>query len=239
MLDLLKSFADENEIYLSERMLERFDAFRSFLIEKNKEINLTAIDDPKDIEIKHFIDSLAAADIIEALEGDDFDLVDIGCGAGFPGIPLKIAFPAAEFTLIDSQNKKINFVNEAVKLLGLKKITAQAIRAEDLGQGKKRESFDICVSRAVAEAAVLCEYCLPLVKIGGHCIFYKSGDCEEEIEKAQKAIHAMGGELEDIKKVSLPEHKGERSLVIISKEKAAPIKYPRRSGKPSKSPIRT
>ena len=239
MLDLLENYAEENGIYLSEKMLERFDVFRNFLIEKNKQINLTSIDDPRDIEIKHFIDSLAGADIIEALEGDDFDLVDIGCGGGFPGIPLKIVFPAAEFTLIDSQKKKIDFVNEAIKMLGLKKVTALAIRAEDLGQGKKRESFDICTSRAVADTAVLCEYCLPLVKTGGHCILYKSGDCEEEVEKAQKAIHTMGGELEDIKKVSLPEHKGERSLVIINKEKAAPIKYPRRSGKPSKSPIRT
>ena len=238
MLEILKEFALENEIYLSEKQLNRFETFRNFLIEKNREINLTAIEDPQEIEIKHFIDSLEGADIIEALEGEDFSLIDIGCGAGFPGIPLKIVFPAAEFTLADSQNKKISCVKEAIKLLELKNISAISARAEELGQSKKRESFDICVSRAVAQLPVLCEYCLPLVRTGGHCILYKAGNCEEELDEAEPAIELLGGEVEDIKKVSLPKGAGERSLVIISKEKAAPIKYPRRPGKPSKSPIR-
>ena len=236
-LNLLKKFAEENEIYLSEKKLEQFEKYRSFLIEKNKVINLTAIDDPEGIEIKHFIDSLAAADVIEALAGEDFSLVDIGCGAGFPGIPLKIVFPQAKVTLVDSVNKKINCVNEAIKLLGLKKAETAAARAEDLGRGKRRESFDICVSRAVADTGILIEYCLPLVEVGGYCILYKSGDCAEEIQKAEPAVRLLGGEIEDIKKVFLPKNSGERSLVIISKEKATPAKYPRRPGKPSKSPI--
>ena len=239
MLEILKTFAGENEIYLSEKQLEQFELFRNFIIKKNKVVNLTSIDDPKEIEIKHFIDSLTGADIIEALEGDDFSLVDIGCGGGFPGIPLKIVFPAAEFELIDSSNKKINCVNEAISLLKLKGAEAAAKRAEDMGQSEKRESFDICVSRAVADMSVLLEYCLPLTAVGGYCILYKSGNCEEEVERSEKIMRILGGEIEDIKKVSLPENSGERSLIIISKEKAAPKKYPRRPGKPSKSPIRT
>ena len=239
MLDILKAFARENEIYLSEKQLDKFERFREYLIAKNKEINLTAINDPEEIEIKHFIDSLEGADIIQALEGEDFSLADIGCGGGFPGIPLKIVFPQAEFTLVDSQNKKIKCVNEAINLLELKKIQAAAARAEELGQGRKRESFDICVSRAVADMSVLLEYCLPLTAVGGYCILYKSGRCEEEVEKSENIMRMLGGELEDIKKVSLPKGAGERSLVIISKEKAAPKKFPRRPGKPSKSPIRT
>ena len=237
MLDILKAFARENEIYLSEKQLDKFEKFRKYLIAKNKEINLTAINDPEEIEIKHFIDSLEGADIIQALEGEDFSLADIGCGGGFPGIPLKIVFPQAEFTLVDSQNKKIKCVNEAINLLELKKIQAVAARAEELGQGRKRESFDICVSRAVADMSVLLEYCLPLTAVGGYCILYKSGSCEEEADRSENVMRMLGGELEDIKKVSLPKNAGERSLVIISKEKATPAKYPRRPGKPSKSPI--
>lgn len=237
MLDILKAFAQENEIYLSEKKIEQFEKFRSFLIEKNKVINLTAINDPEGIEIKHFIDSLAAADVIEALAGEDFSLVDIGCGAGFPGIPLKIVFAQAEMTFVDSVNKKINCVNEAIKLLDLKKTQALNARAEDIGRGKRRESFDICVSRAVADMGILLEYCLPLTAVGGYCILYKSGSCEEEADRSENVMRMLGGELEDIKKVSLPKNAGERSLVIISKEKATPAKYPRRPGKPSKSPI--
>lgn len=246
----LSQFAEKNNICLNEEDLEKFDRFCSTLISENKVMNLTAISDPDEIEIKHFIDSLEAATVInrlwkeiqEGTEGEDesFRLVDVGTGAGFPGIPLKIYFKNASFTLLDSLNKRINFLNKVIEQLNLKNIETVSARAEDFAKAGSvsRETFDFCVSRAVADMSVLLEYCLPMVKEGGFCVFYKSGDFQKELENAQTAMKILGGELAGTQEFVLPETDAGRSLVIIRKIKATPDKYPRRSGKPSKSPIK-
>ena len=233
--ELLKTYAEDNGFILSDKQADQFERFADMLIEKNKVMNLTAILEPREIEIKHMIDSIGAASLIKDLGGNSFSLLDVGCGAGFPGIPLKILYPENKFTLLDSSNKRINFVNEVIIALELENISAVAARAEDF---KERELFDICISRAVASLNVLCEYTLPFVKVGGHCIFYKSTDIEEEIVDAKAAIIELGGSLLCVNKHELPENCGGRSHVVIRKVSETPLKYPRRAGKPAKSPIK-
>ena len=234
-LDKLKEFAKEKNIELSRQQLGQFEEFAELLLEKNKVMNLTAITDIGEMEVKHFIDSLESAPF---LEGEAFSLIDVGTGAGFPGIPLKIAFPKADFVLMDSLNKRIEFIKEAASRLGLENINAVAGRAEDLARTDYRESFDYCVSRAVANMSVLLEYCLPFVKTGGMCILYKSGEFEQELKEAENAMKVLGGELSDIKTFELAGSDIARSLIFIRKKEATPDKYPRRPGKPSKSPIK-
>ena len=242
----LSQFAEKNNLVLSAEDLEKFSQFCSTLIAENKVMNLTAIDDPDEIEIKHFIDSLEAATAINRLWNENqgleetFRLVDVGTGAGFPGIPLKIYFKNAHFTLLDSLNKRILFLNKVINQLQLENIEAVSSRAEDFAKvgSVSRETFDFCVSRAVADMSVLLEYCLPMVTVGGYCILYKSGDFQEELENAEKAMEVLGGELAGIEEFTLPETDAGRSLILIKKIKATPDKYPRRSGKPSKSPIK-
>ncbi len=252
--DILKEHAKTKNIELTSEMIEKFDAFETLLIDRNKVMNLTAITDEKEVEIKHMVDSLAAAPLImekalkikESCPCSDAEkettrcrILDIGTGAGFPGIPLKIALPKFEFLLADSLNKRINFIDEVIEKTGLKDIKAIAGRAEDLAKtgAPLRESFDICVSRAVADMAVLAEYSLPFIKQGGYAIFYKAADCKEEIQNARNAIKELGGEIENIIEYELPENYGKRALIVINKKNTTPDKYPRRAGKPSKSPI--
>ncbi len=232
--ELLRQFAKDNNIELSDHQIGQFERFAEILIEKNKVMNLTAITDPDQIEIKHMIDSLEGVLIIRELTGGDFSLLDVGCGAGFPGIPLKIAFPDNRFVLLDSLNKRINFVNETVKELGMINITGVAVRAEDY---KERATFDICTSRAVAGINVLLEYSMPFLKVGGYCVLYKSGEYADELEKADNAIRILGGEFYKAYDIELPANGGSRSLVVIKKTSETPEKYPRRAGKPSKSPL--
>lgn len=250
----LSQFAENNNIILSSEDMDKFSLFCSTLIAENKVMNLTAIDDPKEIEIKHFIDSLEAVSVIDRLwkemcispeldatEAENgFRLVDIGTGAGFPGIPLKIYYKNSSFTLLDSLNKRILFLNKVIDQLNLANIETVSARAEDFAKvgSVSRETYDFCVSRAVADMAVLLEYCLPTLKVGGYCILYKSGDIKDELERAQKAIDILGGELAGTEEFILPENGDGRSLVIIKKIKATPEKYPRRSGKPSKQPLK-
>ena len=208
--------------------------YSEILREKNKVMNLTAITDPTEIVTRHFLDCAALAPYMP----QDGRVLDVGTGAGFPGIPLKIAFPEVEVVLLDSLNKRVKFLNEVIGQLGLSKITAVHGRAEDFARQKDyREQFDLVVSRAVANLSSLSEYCLPYVKVGGRFVSYKSGKLNEELTAAQKAIHVLGGEAKEPVYFQLTGTEDERSFVCIEKGKATPKKYPRKAGTPAKEPI--
>lgn len=208
--------------------------YSEILREKNKVMNLTAITDPTEIVTRHFLDCAALAPYMP----QDGRVLDVGTGAGFPGIPLKIAFPEVEVVLLDSLNKRVKFLNEVIGQLGLSKITAVHGRAEDFARQKDyREQFDLVVSRAVANLSSLSEYCLPYVKVGGRFVSYKSGKLNEELAAAQKAIHVLGGEAKEPVYFQLTGTEDERSFVCIEKGKATPKKYPRKAGTPAKEPI--
>ena len=232
LLDGCKYFGIE----LSERQVSQFMQYYELLIEWNKVMNLTAITEYGEVMRKHFVDSLALKRT-ERLSGGE-KLIDIGTGAGFPGIPLKIAFPELEVVLLDSLNKRIKFLDQVIEKLELPGIRAVHGRAEDFArQAEYREQFDFCVSRAVANLASLSEYCLPYVKRGGYFISYKSGNVQEEITQAKKAVFVLGGERRDTIHFCLPVSDIERSLVIVEKINTTPKKYPRKAGIPAKEPI--
>lgn len=223
-------------ISLDERQLYQFIGYYEMLVEWNKVMNLTAITEYEEVIAKHFLDSLALVKVCD-LSGNK-KVIDIGTGAGFPGIPLKIAFPELEIVLLDSLNKRIKFLNEVIQKLGLENIRTIHGRAEDFARQKEyRENFDLCVSRAVANLSTLSEYCLPYVKKGGEFVPYKSGTIEEEVLQAKKAVYVLGGKISDTVKFQLADTDMERSFVIIKKEKNSPGKYPRKAGMPSKEPI--
>ncbi len=223
-------------INLNDKKVNQFIDYYKLLIEWNSKINLTSITDFKEVVIKHFIDSLSIVNIID-LNGE-YSLVDVGTGAGFPGIPLKIVYPSLKVVLIDSLDKRIKFLNTVIDSLGLKDIKAIHTRAEDFGNSKYRESFDISVTRAVANLAVISEYCLPLVNIGGYFIPYKSGNIKEELYDSEIAIEELGGSVDDVCMFNLPDTDIERSLIKIFKDDNTPKKYPRRNGVPLKKPLR-
>lgn len=232
----LEESLKEWDIVLSEKQIQQFLSYYTLLIEWNKVMNLTTITEFDEVIEKHFIDSLSLIKAV-SLDGNQ-RILDLGTGAGFPGIPLKIAFPDLEIVLLDSLNKRIKFLNEVILQLGLENITAIHARAEEFGRKEEyREAFDLCVSRAVANLATLAEYCMPFVKVGGKFIPYKSGKIEEELQDSKKAVSVLGGKIEEVKAFSLPDSDIERTLVIIKKEKETAKKYPRSAGKPSKEPI--
>ena len=216
--------------------IQQFYDYYEILIQWNEFMNLTAITDFKDVVKKHFVDSLS---IITVKNMQNVDcMIDIGTGAGFPGIPLKIMFPHLKLTLLDSLRKRIDFLNHLVKKLELKDVETVHGRAEDYSKpGKKREQYDLCVSRAVAKLPVLSEYCLPYVKIGGSFISYKSGNIKEEINHSRSAVFLLGGKMIECKIFRLPETDIDRSLVLIDKVNGCPKKYPRKPGMAAKNPI--
>ena len=223
-------------IKLSDHQVSQFIRYYELLIEWNKVMNLTAITEYGEVMQKHFVDSLALVRTGKVTGREK--IIDIGTGAGFPGIPLKIAYPDLEVVLLDSLNKRIKFLNEVIEKLGLSGIRAVHGRAEDFArQTEYREQFDFCVSRAVANLASLSEYCLPYVKKGGYFISYKSGNIQEEMEQAKKAVYVLGGDRRDTIHFSLPGSDIERSLVVIQKINTTPKKYPRKAGTPAKEPI--
>lgn len=227
---------EQLRIFLNEKQIQQFIEYYEILVEWNKVMNLTAITDYEEVIAKHFLDSLALVKVCD-LSGKK-KVIDIGTGAGFPGIPLKIAFPELEIVLLDSLNKRIKFLNEVIEKLGLKNIRTIHGRAEDFAKQKEyRENFDLCVSRAVANLSTLSEYCLPYVKIEGNFIPYKSGKIDEEISQGEKAIKILGGKISQIDKFQLVDTDMERSFVVIKKEKNSPKKYPRKAGMPSKEPL--
>ena len=231
---------EQLSITLSGEQKQQFLTYYEYLVEKNKVMNLTAITEYEEVIAKHFLDSLAVVKTScfkpEKLAGKR--LIDIGTGAGFPGIPLKIAFPELEILLLDSLNKRINFLNEVTEMLGLTKINTVHGRAEDYAKQKGyRESFDFCVSRAVANLSTLSEYCIPFVKQGGCFISYKSGSVDQELIQAEKAVKILGGQREEVVRFSLADTDMDRSFVVIRKAKPTPKKYPRKAGLPSKEPL--
>lgn len=225
---------EKMQIKFSEEQYNQFYKYMNLLIEWNKKINLTAIIEPKEIILKHFVDSLTIAKYIE----ENKKVADVGTGAGFPGIPLKIYRKDLKITLIDSLNKRLNFLNEVISELELKEITTVHGRAEELGQNKEyRERFDIVTSRAVANLSTLSEYLIPFIKKDGKCIYMKTLEVDEELQKAKRAINILGGKIINTDKFYLPESEIGRSIVVIEKEKQTPIKYPRKPGTPSKEPL--
>ncbi len=221
---------------ISNDQIEMFNRYYEMLIEKNKVMNLTAITEFDDVVEKHFIDSLAILAFKEFKGINSF--IDVGTGAGFPGIPLKIMFPEIKAVLIDSLGKRIGFLDEVKEELGLENIELIHTRSEDIAHDEDyREQFDLCVSRAVAGINVLSEYCLPLVKVGGVFIPYKSENYSEEVKEAEKALKILGGRIKDEKEYLLGREKARRIFPIIIKEKPTPSKYPRKAGVPNKKPL--
>lgn len=225
---------DKLGITLSEIQLKQFYNYMNLLIEWNKKINLTAITEPDEIILKHFVDSLTISRYIS----DGTKVVDVGTGAGFPGIPLKIVRQDVDITLLDSLQKRINFLDEVINELNLEKITTVHSRVEDFGKNKKyREEFDIAISRAVANLSTLSEYLLPLVKVGGKVISMKGSLIQEELENSKNAIKILGGQIEKVDEFDLPNSDISRNIVLIDKIKNTPNRYPRKAGEPSKKPL--
>ena len=223
-------------IVLTEKMKEQFDRYFELLVEWNRMMNLTGITDYNEVNEKHFLDSLA---IVKVQDMEMIStVIDIGTGAGFPGIPLKIVYPHLKVTLLDSLNKRIKFLNCVIQELALEDISALHGRAEDFAKkGEYRERYDLCVSRAVANLATLSEYCLPYVKRNGLFVSYKAGEIEEELCKSEKAVSVLGGKIEKVEKFCLPESDISRSFVMIRKDRSTPGRFPRKAGLPSKEPL--
>ena len=235
--DKLISFCNENNIQVDNNKLNKLDSFYEMLIEKNKVMNLTGITEFSEVLDKHFIDSISIAILSEYVSREK-KILDLGTGAGFPGIPLAIFYPKNEFVLVDSLNKRILFLQEVVNKLELNNVKLIHSRAEDLARTDNREQFDYCLSRAVANINTLSEYCLPFVKTGGYFISYKSGSIDEEISEIGKSISILGGQKKDVLYFDLPGTDIKRSFIIIEKIKSTPNKYPRKAGTPSKEPLK-
>lgn len=233
--ELLREKAAIYGVELDEKALERFNIYAKLLVEWNEKINLTAITEPDEIVIKHFVDSVTVFSAIDIPEGAK--VIDVGTGAGFPGVAMKIARPDLDITLMDSTNKKLNVIRDILENLGLEANVVHK-RAEEAGQSKDfRELYDFATARAVSNLRDLSEYCLPFVKVGGTFISMKSAKADEEIEEGKKAISVLGGKIKE-KKIFELEEAGERTIILIEKFSTTPAKYPRPSAKIAKNPIK-
>lgn len=233
---ILEQKLGELGIKQDQNQLERFHKFYQLLIEWNKVMNLTGITEYEDVVEKHFVDSLS---IIKAIDLSGIHtVIDVGTGAGFPGIPLKIAFPHLRVVLLDSLNKRIKFLDEVISQLGLTEICTIHGRAEEYARKEEyREQFDLCVSRAVSNLSTLSEYCLLYIQVGGIFVPYKSGEIDDEVEQSKKAVRILGGNIKDVMKFELPGTDIHRSFVLIHKEQHTQKKYPRKAGIPAKEPL--
>ncbi|KIY22899.1 16S rRNA (guanine(527)-N(7))-methyltransferase RsmG [Mesobacillus subterraneus] len=234
--DQFKALLAEKGIELSQRQMEQYEIYYHLLVEWNEKMNLTTITEKPDVYLKHFYDSVSAAFYFDFHK--PLDLCDVGAGAGFPSIPIKIAFPEIKVTIVDSLNKRITFLEQLSKTLGLEGTTFIHDRAETFGQNPGyREKYQVVIARAVARMSVLSELCLPLVKVGGTFIAMKGNQAGEELLAGEKAITILGGKLESSHSFTLPVEESERTLFIINKQKPTPKKYPRKPGTPNKTPI--
>lgn len=232
MKEYIKSSFEKYSISLTERQIEQFEIYMDFLLEENQKYNLTAITDKKEVVIKHFVDSvLPYAEIAQ-----NSSVIDVGTGAGFPGVPLKILRPDIKLTLLDSLQKRINFLNNLLEKLAIKNVVTVHSRAEDYA-AKQRENFDYSLSRAVAKVSTLAEYLLPFVKVGGKVIMYKGISAEDELKEGTKAIETLGGKVEKVEEIALKEADSERKFVIIKKVKKTDKKFPRGKNLPKTKPI--
>lgn len=228
----------EFDIIPSDKQLQQFIQYYEILTEWNSFMNLTAITEFDEVLKKHFVDSVSLIRAVPDMKEKDYTLIDVGTGAGFPGIPLKIMFPHLKVVLLDSLNKRVSFLNETIEKLELKDINAFHGRAEDFAKNKEyRECFDLCVSRAVANLATLSEYCLPFTKIGGKFISYKSEKITQEYETAKEAVKVLGGKYVNQIEFTLPSSDIYRNLFVVEKVKNTPGKFPRKAGLPTKEPI--
>ncbi|WP_339148256.1 MULTISPECIES: 16S rRNA (guanine(527)-N(7))-methyltransferase RsmG [unclassified Sutcliffiella] len=230
------SLLEEKGISLSPQQLSQFDTYYKLLVEWNEKMNLTAITDEEEVYLKHFYDSITASFYVDL--NQELTLCDVGAGAGFPSIPLKICFPNLKVTIVDSLNKRITFLQNLASELGLENVHFVHDRAETFGKNADyREKFDLVTARAVARLSVLSELCLPLVKEGGMFVPMKAAAASEELEKGKKALQILGGKLEEVHSFSLPLEESERNILIINKIKSTPKKYPRKPGTPNKQPL--
>lgn len=230
----LQALTNQIEIALTEEQVRQFYDYMNLLLEWNEKINLTAITEPEEIILKHFVDSMTIAPYLKKCK----NFVDVGTGAGFPGIPIKILMPDIKITLVDSLQKRILFLQNVIEKLNLTQIETIHARAEEFGKNIKfRESFDIATSRAVANLSVLSEYLIPLVKLNGKCICMKGAQVKDEVEGAKKAIQILGGKLVEENEFCLPNTDMGRTILIIDKVALTPNKYPRKAGTPAKEPI--
>lgn len=236
---LIKDSLAQLDIEISSKQVEQLFMFYDMLIEKNKVMNLTGITEIRDVVLKHFVDSVSIVKVIDKSKFQEgISIIDIGTGAGFPGIPLKIIFPNINIVLLDSLNKRLVFINEVIEKLSLNGITTIHGRSEDIARKKEyRDEFDLCVSRAVANLSTLCELCLPFVKVNGHFISYKAGNPTQEIEEATFAIEKLGGKRESVVSFVLPDSDINRVFVNIKKCKSTSKAYPRKAGTPAKEPL--
>lgn len=224
-------------INYSQETLDKFEKYMDLILDWNKKLNLTAITDREEFIKKHYIDSILCYNFSELKEAHS--VIDVGTGAGFPGIPLALLYPEKQFILMDSLNKKLKVVEEICRDLGIKNVRTVHGRAEDMGRNKLyREKYDICVCRAVANLATLSEYCLPFIKVGGNFLAYKGIKAEEEIKEAEKAINLLGGKLVDERQVLLEDFDLDHNILVISKYTNTPAKFPRKAGTPSKEPLK-
>lgn len=236
-MKLLTEALEDLGLAYDEETLRKFRRYMELILEQNEKVNLTSITDPDEFIIKHYIDSVAIGNFSQMKEAQS--IIDVGTGAGFPGIPLAILFPEKTFLLIDSLNKRIKIIQELACEIGLTNVAFRHGRAEELAQDKSfREQFDLCVSRAVANLAVLSEYCLPFVKPFGWFAAYKTGTAEEELKESMRAIELLGGRMEDNRQLNIKGYNLDHRIVFIKKIKKTPAKYPRKAGTPTKEPLK-
>ena len=236
-MDKLRKALDELNIKYDDEIISKYQAYMEGIIEWNEKVNLTSITDKDEFIVKHYIDSVMCVPCREFRNAEK--IIDVGTGGGFPGIPLALAAPDKEFVLMDSLNKRIKIINQLCEEIGIHNVTAVHARAEELARNKAhRESYDLCVSRAVANLSTLSEYCLPFIRKGGYFLSYKGPDSQQEVKDAKNAISVLGGKIEREEKASLESFDLEHKIIFIKKIKDTPAKFPRKAGTPSKEPLK-